>query len=96
MKGHLDRLKPRPIAPAAPGRDDAWSQMSTLVAGPVAWGLIGFGVDEATGLPVFLPVGIVIGFSASLWLVFHRYTEGVRHHAPAARSDATRSDATTR
>ena len=77
MSGRLDRLKPRPVAPAAPGRDDAWSQMSTLVAGPVAWGLIGFGVDAATGSPVFLPVGIVIGFAASMWLVFHRYTQGI-------------------
>jgi F0F1-type ATP synthase assembly protein I len=81
MSGRLTRLKPRPVAPPAPGRDDAWSQMSTLVAGPVAWGLIGFGVDELTGSPVFLPVGIVIGFAASLWLVFHRYTQGIKNHA---------------
>ena len=55
--------------------------MSTLVAGPVAWGLIGFGVDSASGSPVFLPVGIVIGFVASMWLVFHRYTQATKHDA---------------
>jgi hypothetical protein len=79
MSGRLDRVKPRPAQlHAAPGRDDAWSQMSTLIAGPVAWGAVGFGVDAATGVTAFLPIGIVIGFAGSLWLVFHRYKLGLK------------------
>ena len=85
MSGRPNWLAPRPVAPPAPGRDDAWSQMSTLIAGPVAWGAIGYGVDAATGSPVGLPVGIVIGFAASMWLVFHRYTHGMQQHDGESR-----------
>ncbi len=66
-----------------PGIQDPWQAMSTLVAGPVAWGAIGFGVDAVTGSGAFVPIGLVVGFVASLWFVWHQHT-----HAPTARPTA--------
>jgi len=56
-----------------PAVADPWSVVGTLVAGPVTWGAIGYGVDAAAGSGVFLPAGFALGFVASLWLVWHRH-----------------------
>lgn len=57
---------------------DPWGQVSTLVAGPVAWGAIGYGVDALADSHVFLPAGLVLGILASAWLVIARYTAAER------------------
>lgn len=57
------------------GESDAWSMIATLVAGPAVWGLIGHGVDrlaETSGRP-FTAAGVVIGFVASLYVVYVKY-----------------------
>jgi F0F1-type ATP synthase assembly protein I len=54
--------------------DDAWGMVSTLVAGPVTWGLIGGGIDMLVGTHrVFLAVGVVVGFITSLVIVYVRH-----------------------
>ncbi len=66
---------------------DPWGQVSTLIAGPVAWGAIGYGVDAATGAHAFFPGGLVLGILASTWLVISRYLAAERATAPTAGGD---------
>ncbi len=55
-------------------QNDAWGMVSTLVAGPVVWGLIGAGVDHLLGTTrVFLAIGLVVGFLASFYITYVRY-----------------------
>lgn len=59
------------------GENDAWGMVSTLVAGPVTWGLIGGGVDYLIGTHrVFLAIGVVVGFVTSFAIVFVRHGRG--------------------
>jgi F0F1-type ATP synthase assembly protein I len=54
--------------------DDAWGMVSTLVAGPVTWGLIGGGLDMLVGTHrVFLAIGVVVGFVTSFLIVYVRH-----------------------
>lgn len=56
------------------GETIAWSVMSTLIAGPLLYGLIGWGIDALVGTSrVFLAVGIVIGFVLSFVIVYARH-----------------------
>lgn len=59
---------------SAMSEQDAWGLVSTLVAGPVTWGLIGGGVDMLVGTHrVFLGVGVVLGFITSFYIAYVRY-----------------------
>ena len=52
----------------------AWSIISTLLAGILAWGAIGWVADWLAGTDkVFLPVGMVVGVAGSIYLVYLRY-----------------------
>ena len=61
--------------------DDAWSGLgtgwaivSTLIAGMLAWGLVGWGIDKLAGTNhVFLATGIVLGGAAGVYIVYLRY-----------------------
>lgn len=56
------------------GVGDAWAITSTLIAGPVAWGGIGFLLDRWLDFRwLFLPIGMVVGMSAGIYLVYIRY-----------------------
>jgi len=60
-----------------PSRDfalgEAWNAVGTLGAGIAFWGLVGWGIDRLTGLHhVFLPIGIVLGLAAALYLVIYQ------------------------
>ena len=53
---------------------DGMTMVSTLLAGPIVWGLIGLGVDAMLGTTrVFLPIGIVVGFLTSFYIMFVRF-----------------------
>lgn len=52
------------------GSDQVWGFISTLVAGPAVWGAIGYGLDRLVGTALFLPLGVVVGFVTSLYLVY--------------------------
>ena len=63
-----------PAAPRNLSEHDAWGMVSTLVAGPVTWGLIGAGIDHVVGTHrVFLPIGIVLGFVVAFYITYFRY-----------------------
>ncbi|HEY7756395.1 MAG TPA: hypothetical protein VID69_09230 [Actinomycetota bacterium] len=63
------------------GRGDAWSGMGTawaltgtLIAGILVWGGVGYLIDRLVGWRwLFLPIGMVVGVSASIYLVYLRY-----------------------
>jgi F0F1-type ATP synthase assembly protein I len=54
----------------------AWSIIGLLLAGVLAWGGIGWLVDQWAGTNVFLPVGIVVGAIGAFYLVIRRYGQG--------------------
>lgn len=57
-----------------PGEDVAWGMVSTLVAGPLVWGAIGMLIDSLVGTTrIFLPLGIVLGFVVSFYIVYVRF-----------------------
>ncbi len=61
-------------AKAGPSEDMAWRMISTLLAGPIFWGAIGALVDRlADTSRVFLPLGVVIGFITSIYIVYVRF-----------------------
>jgi F0F1-type ATP synthase assembly protein I len=53
--------------------DVAWSIVSTLLAGLLVWGGAGWLVDRWVGTDaVFLPIGLLFGISAAMYLVVVR------------------------
>jgi ATP synthase protein I len=60
-----------PGPPRAPRDDDAWTVLSRLIGGIAVWGGIGWLLDRWTGHDaLFLPIGVIVGISASLYLVW--------------------------
>ena len=65
----------------APQRDDGWSGMgvgwgitSTMLAGVLVWGGIGFLVDRLIGgSHVFLAIGMVLGAAGATYIVYLRH-----------------------
>ena len=56
------------------GDDFVWSLVGTLVGGPIAWGLVGWGVDTLLDTTrIFLPIGVAFGFITSGVLVYWRF-----------------------
>ena len=64
----------RPPKGLVQGEGVAWSVMSTLIAGPVLYGLIGWGIDALVGTSrVFTALGVVFGFALSFYIVYARH-----------------------
>jgi F0F1-type ATP synthase assembly protein I len=76
--GPADAARRQPNQPnRQPGRErtpgEAWNAVGTLGAGIAFWGLVGWGIDRLTGLHhVFLPIGIILGLAAALYLVIYQ------------------------
>lgn len=52
----------------------AWAVIGTLLGGIVVWGGVGYLVDTWIGFHwLFLPIGMLIGVSAAIYLVYVRY-----------------------
>lgn len=76
---------PRRPDPEGSGRDtpqprfsakadaDAWAIISYLLGGPIVWGAVGWLLDAWLGTEVFLPLGLVLGMGAALYVVWVRY-----------------------
>jgi F0F1-type ATP synthase assembly protein I len=64
-----------------PRRDDAWSGLgtgwaivSTLIAGMLAWGLVGWLLDRVVGTDhVLLGIGILVGGACGVYIVYLKY-----------------------
>ena len=76
----------------------AWSVTSYLLAGMLVWGGVGWLLDRWRGTgPVFLPIGVLVGVAAALYLVHVRTNDllGPTDPPPAERprvGGTTRSD----
>lgn len=61
-------------AQAGPSEDMAWGVISTLLAGPIVWGGFGMLADKLLNTSrVFLPLGVVLGFILSFYIVYVRF-----------------------
>ncbi len=70
---------PTPPKPPVARDDDAWAIMSRLIGGIAVWGGAGWLIDRWTGhQALFLPIGIVVGIAAVLYLV---WVKSSRHDA---------------
>lgn len=72
--------------PSDDGANQVWGLISTLVAGPAVWGAVGFGADRLAGTAFFTPVGVVVGFLTSLYVV---YVKAVREPVPRTTHGTT-------
>ncbi|MFD6098844.1 AtpZ/AtpI family protein [Nocardiopsis flavescens] len=53
-----------------PSESDGWKLFSTLIAGVLVWGGIGWGLDELLGFrALFLPIGSVLGVAGAVYLI---------------------------
>jgi ATP synthase protein I len=75
------------------GESLVWGLISTLVGGPAVWGAIGYGVDRLLDTSAFLPVGVVVGFVTSFYIVYVKTQEQPVDSRPAATRNDTGDDA---
>lgn len=53
--------------------DLATGALAYLLAGPAGFGVVGFVLDRWWGTVVALPIGVVVGMVASLYVIWLRY-----------------------
>jgi hypothetical protein len=58
---------------AGQGESIVWSALATVITGPLLYGLIGLAVDKIAGVSFGVPVGIVVGFVLSGYIIYARY-----------------------
>jgi ATP synthase protein I len=59
----------------------AWSITATLLSGILVWGGLGWLVDRLVGTEkLFLPIGMVVGIGASIYLVYLRHGRDTTSH----------------
>ena len=58
------------------GANDPWAVMSTLLGGFLVWGGVGWLVDKWLDTQYFLPIGLLVGMAASLYLIVKKYGSG--------------------
>ena len=80
------------MSPSDDGANQVWGLISTLVGGPAVWGAIGYGVDRLADTSAFTPIGVVIGFLTSFYIVYVKtkpleQAEPAGTTPPAARTD---------
>lgn len=56
-------------------RADAWTALAYMLTGPLLYGLPGWGLDHWLGTTLFLPIGLVGGGAASVYLIYVRYVK---------------------
>jgi ATP synthase protein I len=75
------------------GESQVWGLISTLVGGPAVWGAIGYGADRLLDTSAFLPIGVVVGFVTSIYIVYVKTQEQPVDSRPAATRNDTGDDA---
>lgn len=77
-----------PLHPALVPRGEAiaWSATGSLLAGPIVWGAIGFGLDRLLGTGrLCLAIGAVAGSLLGFWIVYLRFGRGEEDQRPPHR-----------
>jgi len=59
--------------PSGRGAEMVWSIIGTLVAGVLAWGGIGWLLDQWLGTRYLVAVGILLGMAGAFYLIIKRY-----------------------
>jgi F0F1-type ATP synthase assembly protein I len=62
--------------PPGRGADVVWSIIGTLVAGVLAWGGIGWLLDQWLNTRFLVAVGIIVGMAGAFYLIIKRYGSG--------------------
>jgi ATP synthase protein I len=57
----------------AQGLNIGWTVVSYLLSGMAAYGLIGWLIGRAAGVPMLFPIGMLVGLAISLGFVIWRY-----------------------
>lgn len=56
------------------GAGEAWSALATLISGMLVWGGVGYLLDRWLHREaLFLPIGLIVGVAAGVYLVYLRY-----------------------
>ncbi len=55
------------------GEADAWAALGLVISGVLVWGGVGYLLSERVDNRVFLPLGLLVGMGAGLYLVWFRY-----------------------
>ncbi len=59
--------------PSGRGAEMVWSIIGTLIAGVLAWGGIGWLLDQWLGTRFLVAIGVVVGMAGSFYLIIKRY-----------------------
>ena len=65
-----------PREPPGRGADLVWSILGTLLAGVLAWGFIGWLLDQWLGTRFLVAVGIIVGMAGAMYLIIKRHGSG--------------------
>ena len=65
-----------PKEPSGRGSEVVWSIIGTLVAGVLAWGGIGWLLDQWLDTNFLVAVGIVVGMAGAFYLIIKRHGSG--------------------
>jgi ATP synthase protein I len=68
------------------GLSTGWAVFSYLIAGMLAYGIIGWLVGRATHIAILFPVGMLVGLAISLGYVIHHYGRAEAREAQKARA----------
>lgn len=81
----------RRLTAAAATPDAGTGVTSYLLAGPLGFGAIGFGIDRWLGTPFFVAVGALAGMALALYVIWLRYG-GTASESPAQHDGQTPAD----
>ncbi len=59
--------------PSGRGAEMVWSIIGTLIAGVLAWGGIGWLLDQWLGTRFLVAIGVVVGMAGAFYLIIKRY-----------------------
>ena len=54
------------------GMGQGWASLGTLLAGMLVWGGVGWLLDRGLGTTFCVPLGVLLGLAASIYLVYVR------------------------
>src|ERR1700710_1964072 len=72
------------------GADEGWAVITTLIAGFVVWGGIGWLLDRWWGTTFLTPVGVIVGMALGVFAVVARHGGLKTTSAPAVKNAQTK------
>jgi F0F1-type ATP synthase assembly protein I len=72
------------------GADEGWAVLTTLIAGFVVWGGLGWLLDRWWGTTFLTPVGVIVGMALGVFAVVARHGGLKTTGAPVVRSENTK------